>query len=69
MTQFQDQKMPLAADSAQMNSDAITTGFGWANRLKLAKIIVSQNVSTTKKGIGIELLAQTEAIASARYPY
>ena len=32
-----------------------TIAFGWANRLKLAKMMVSQKISTTRNGIGIEL--------------
>ena len=40
---------------AKMNRAATTVVFGRVKRLKLAKMMVSQNTNTTRKGLGIGL--------------
>jgi hypothetical protein len=47
-------KIAPVAESAKMISEPMTIALGGANKLKLAKMMVSQNTSTTKKGAGIE---------------
>ena len=49
------------ADSAKTTRAAISVGLRRANRLKLAKMTASQNTSTAKNGIGIELPACTNS--------
>jgi hypothetical protein len=45
------------AETAQTRKDAMTTGLGGTNRLKLPKIMASQNISRTRNGRGIEFSA------------
>jgi hypothetical protein len=44
-----------AADNAKATSKPATVRLGWANRPKLANIMLSQKISTTKNGMGSEL--------------
>ena len=46
-------KIAPEVDRAKMNRAATT--FGRVKRLKLAKMMVSQNTNTTRKGLGIGL--------------
>lgn len=48
-------KIAPAADTAKITRKAITVALGRAKRLKLAKMMVSQNTSTARKGAGIGL--------------
>lgn len=47
--------MALDADNAKTTNAATTMVLGLENRLKLAKMIVSQKISTNRNGAGIEL--------------
>ena len=47
-------KSEAEADTAKMQSAVIVVAFMSANRLKLKKIIVSQKISTTRNGVGID---------------
>jgi hypothetical protein len=49
--------MAADADNAKTKRTAIRVELRWENRLKLAKIMVSQKTRTAKNGLGIELPA------------